>query len=533
MSKRHGAAPGEGPRVFVEKTGNAVCLAAANRTALEVGLRPGMKLADARARIAGLEVHDINRSADAALLSFLGEACGRYSPSVSMDASDGLTIDITGCTHLFGGEAGLYRDAVRRLERWGMTLRAATGATAEAARALARFGAGGVTPEDEDAPLVWPLPVAALDLAPDMTAALVHLGLKTIGDVASQPRQTLAARFGQILIDRLSRTLAQTDVPPAPLHDLPDCRVDMNFAEPVARRDDIEHAIETLALEAASILKDRGQGGRVFEAILFRTDGQIRRISAEASLPARDPALILRLFRERLSALDDELDPGFGFDLMSLCITRCQAVDEIQMSFEGRETHDVEAVALIDALSARIGASRVLRFIPGDSHEPERASAILPALKARPSNGWLAAPRGEPPLRPLTMFDPPQPITTMANLPDGPPVQFIWRSRAHRIARAEGPERIEWEWWRIPLGSPAVVKALKPSNTSRARLDEMDSHDTGLGERTTQDPARQEELPRDYYRIEDVHGRRFWIFRRGHYGDTRKLPEWFIHGLFS
>jgi protein ImuB len=532
MSKRHGASPGEGPRAFVEKTGNAICLAAANRAALDSGLSPGMKLADARARMAELEVHDINRSSDAALLSFLADACGRYSPSVSMDAPDGLTIDITGCTHLFGGEAGLYRDAMRRLQRWGMTVRAATGATAESARALAHFGAGGVTAEDEDAPSVWPLSVAALDLAPEMTAALVHLGLKTVGDVASQPRQTLAARFGQILVDRLSRTLAQTDVPPAPLHDLPACRVDMSFTEPVARRADIAHAIEALAREAAAVLKDRGQGGRVFEAILFRTDGQVRRVSTEASLPARDPALILRLFRERLSALDDELDPGFGFDLMSLCIARCQSLDEAQLSFEGREAHDVEATALIDALSARIGASRVLRFTPGDSHEPERTATARPALKSRPSNGWIAAPRGEPPLRPLTMFDPPQPITTMADLPDGPPVQFVWRRRAHRVARAEGPERIEREWWRIPPLAPQA-KAVMPDTASRARLDEMDRNDTGLGERMVQaDPARQDELPRDYYRVEDAHGRRFWIFRRGHYGDAARPPQWFVHGLF-
>ncbi len=137
----------------------------------------------------------------------------------------------------------------------------------------------------------------------------------------------------------------------------------------------------------------------------------------------------------------------------------------------------------------------MLNYVAQETHIPERAAKAAPAVATRPSQTpWPQPQPGEPPSRPLQMFNPPEPIETMAEVPDGPPLRFRWRRVLHEIARAEGPERIAPEWWR-------------------------DGND---------------EPTRDYYRVEDTHGRRFWVFRRGYYGEEeRHPPRWFLHGVFA
>ena len=481
--------PDERPLVLVETVRGALRLVAVDPAALALGLAPGITLADARARVPDLAVAEADPAADARLLDRLGEDCDRWTMLVQLDPPDGITLDVTGCAHLFGGEAALRARASARLERSGLTLRATIAGTPEAARGLARFGRAAIVRPGDEAEAVSALPVAALGLGRETNAALRGAGLKTIGDLARRATTPLAARFGEDLTVRLRRILGREDVRLTPRRPAPDYAVEQRFAEPIARVADIEGTLAALAGQAAALLAAHGQGGRRFEAAFFRTDGQVRRIAVETGLPSRDPGAIVRLFRERLEALADPLDPGFGFDLIRLAVGRDEALGAVQVGLDGRGAAQEELAALVDRLVARFGRDRVLRFAARDTHDPDRAARLVPAGEGGGEVPW---PEG------LQVFDPPQPIDTLAEVPDGPPIRFRWRRALHEIARAEGPERIAPEWWRRPQ-APSAWGAT-----------------------------------RDYYRVEDRDGRRFWVFRAGLYGGEAGdgEPRWFLHGLF-
>jgi protein ImuB len=470
----------------------ALRLAAASRAALALGLTPGTTLADARARIPHLVVADGDRPADAACLSRMAEACDRWTPLVALDPPHGLILDATGCAHLFGGEAAMRSRIAGRFRKGGFTTRAAMAGTPDAARALARFGRVAVAPPGEDAAAVLPLPVAALGLEEEVRRALSLAGLKRIADLADRPSLSLASRFGADLPTRLRRTLGQEDRRITPLRPQPALCVQQAFAEPIAHADAIEAALRELLEQTVRLLEAAGQGGRAFEATFFRIDGAVRRVGAETGRPSRDAGSVLRLLSERLDALADPLDPGYGFDLIRLAVPVVEPLAQLQRRFDGKAPEDEQVSDLVDRLVARFGPARVLRFSSRDTHDPTRASRLVPASSAPLAALWPDSQEGEPPLRPLQLFDPPQPIDTIAETPDGPPLRFRWRRVLHRVRRAEGPERVAPEWWRDP-----------------------------------QAPTR------DYYRVEDVDGRRFWLFRAGLYGRETDAPRWYLHGLFA
>ncbi|MFK8253871.1 Y-family DNA polymerase [Ancylobacter terrae] len=477
------------PLVFVERVKGALRLAALSPRAQAVGLAPGLTLADARARIPDLAVADHDPRADAAFLETVADDCDRWTPLVALDGADGLVLDITGCAHLFGGEATMRRRVMEHLQHHGLALRAVVAGTPEAARALARCGKGGVVPPGREAECVDPLPIAALDLPEATVTGLSRAGLRTIGDLAARPGTPLAARFGEELLTRLRRTLGREDARIVPRRPLPACLTERRFAEPIGRAEDIEGSVRRLLEDLARMLEARGEGGRAFEASFFRADGAVRRIAVETARPSRDPASLGRLFREKLDALADPLDPGFGFDMVRLAVLRAEPLAPAQVSLDGRAIEAEEVAALVDRLVARLGRERVLRVAMRDTHHPDRAAHLMPAADP-------ITPAGPPPddrlPRPLTMFDPPQPIEALAEVPDGPPLRFRWRRVVHQVVHAEGPERIATEWWRQGHGTPT----------------------------------------RDYYRVENDQGRRFWLFRLGLYEREPGTPRWFVHGLF-
>ncbi|WP_250152257.1 Y-family DNA polymerase [Ancylobacter radicis] len=484
------SAPDESvPLVFVERVKGALRLSAISAQARAVGLAPGLTLADARARIPALAVADHDPRADAGFLERIADDCDRWTPLVALDGVDGLVLDITGCTHLFGGEATMRRHVMEHLQRHGLTLHAVVAGTPEAARALARCGKGGVVPVGREADCVAPLPIFALDLPGETVTGLSRAGLKTIGDLASRPGTPLAARFGEELLTRLRRTLGHEDVRIVPRRPLPACIAERRFAEPIARAEDVGGALGLLIDDLALMLEARGEGGRAFEASFFRADGAVRRIAVETARSSRDPASLGWLFHEKLDALADPLDPGFGFDLVRLAVLRAEALAPAQVSLDGRAIEEEEVSALVDRLAARLGRDRVLRFMMRDTHDPARAASLVPAADPPPP----ACPMPEDGLaRPLMMFDPPQPIEALAEVPDGPPLRFRWRRVLHEVVHAEGPERIAAEWWRREHDAPT----------------------------------------RDYYRVENSQGRRFWLFRVGLYDREPGPPRWFVHGLF-
>lgn len=466
-------------------------LVAADAHALGLGIVPGLTLADARAREPALAVVDHDPHADALWLERIADACDRWSPLVALDLSDGITLDITGCAHLWGGEAALAADLTAWLTDRGVETRHAFGATPEAAQALARFQRA---PTADEAVAIRRLPVSALRLDDEVERALRRAGLKLIGDLAARPRGPLVARFGAGVATMLARILGEEDARLIARRSAAALLFERRFPEPVARVEDVRATIAELAREAAIVLDERGKGGRRFAVRLFRSDGEVRDLGVETGLPTRDAGAIARLFDERIETLADPLDPGFGFDLVRFAVPAIEPLAPTQLLLEGGALSEDGLAALVDRLSIRLGRGRVRRFAARDTRIPEQSELSLPAVDAPAPSSWPPNEQHEPPLRPLHLFDPPQPIGVTAEVPDGPPRQFRWRRTLHDVTRFEGPERIAAEWWR---------------------------RDDNGG------------LTRDYYRVEDARGRRFWLFRHGLYGSERSDPAWYLHGLFA
>ncbi len=472
------------PLALVARSGNALRLSAVDAFAVKAGLETGMTLADARARCPTLATKPADPVLDARELDRLVRAMVRFTPMVAADPPDGIVLDVTGCTHLFGGEEELARQAMALA---GHTARHASGPNATAARALARHGA-----KNSD---VKALPVSALELPEDALAALRRAGLQRIGDLSHRPMQTLAARFGEEMVTRLRQILGEAASPIAPRRISAPIRLETRFPEPLIRTDDALDAVEDLLEQAARDMEARQLGGRRFAVTLCRSDNARRRLVVDTGRPERDPAIVLRLLHERIDTLSDPLDPGFGFDSIELAVLRTEPLAAHQMALEGsREEASDDLSALIDRLSVRLGPNRVRRLIPCDRHLPEVAQKLLPAREAKAAD-WPVEQDQLP--RPVLLLDPPQPVDVIAGVPDGPPQRFRWKGNLHEVRLAEGPERIGAEWWRKRTGH--LVEGKQPT--------------------------------RDYYRIEDAEGRRYWLFRHGLFEETPS-PKWYLHGLF-
>jgi protein ImuB len=506
-------------------------IAALNDEAARLGLRAGMALADARAMYPQLVAIDADEIADAATLDRIADWCDRYTPLVGLDPPDGLFLDISGCAHLFGGEENLRRELIRRLAVQGFHARAAIADTPGCAWAVARYGLAeprSLPPPEKGRSMreahrvgvnvsaftltpspILPLsgggsamrvlsslPLAALRVDPKIAAPLAQAGLKTIGDVIDLPRAPLAARFGQDFVRRIDQTLGREDEPIVPRLPLPSFLAEQRFAEPIGREEDVLGTIFHLAQELARAMERHGKGARRLQTALFRTDGKVVRVEIGTSEPLRDPARIKRLFLDRLAVIGDEADPGFGFDMIRLSALSVEAFDAVQTGF-GTGDPAREIAHLIDRLTARFGADRVQRLVPQDTHWPELASIAVPANAARAQTGIAAndfAQDSRIPVRPIRLFERPEPIEATAQVPDGPPVQFKWRRVTHDVAYAEGPESIALQWWRNDQGLPVT---------------------------------------RDYFRIETRQGARVWLYREGIYQDRDNPPHWFLHGIFA
>lgn len=466
-------------------------LAAVDARGVALGLRPGMTLADARARLPGLLTVQADPARDASMLAAMAADAERFTPFVALDGPNGLILDITGCAHLFGGEAGMVRRIRARFRMRGYHPVITVAPTPDAARALARFGRGDCL--SETAAETRLLPVQALEAGEETTIALNRAGLQTLAALEACPPGVLTARFGAGLLTKLHRVLGSENARITPLRPLPQCLAERHFPEPLLAADAILALVRRLAGDVGQVLEARGQGGRRFELSLFRSDGQVQRLVVETGHACRDPDVIERLFRVRMDTLVDPLDPGFGFDSIRLAVLASEGFAAVQPDFDGRRIEDLALEDLVDRLSIRFGAARVLKAEAEDTHDPVRAGRFVPAQQGSAAPGWPEPEPGEGPRRPLRLFDPPQAIEALAEVPDGPPLRFRWRRVLHEVARAEGPERIAPEWWRVEAGT----------------------------------------LARDYYRIEDAQGRRFWVFRQGFYGHSGQPPRWFLHGLFA
>jgi protein ImuB len=491
------------PSIVVAKQNNALQIFALDDAAANLGLDIGLPLANARAICPHLQVFDANEAADAHELNAIAEWCDRFTPLVALDGPHGLFLDITGCVHLFGGEAAMLRLLCDTLTAQGFAVSAAIAGTAVCARTITRHVHGRIVRAGEEADAVKRLPVSALGADAAITIGLRRAGLKTIGDVALRARHEITARFGAGFTALLEQALGQRDAPISPRKPLPDYIVEKRFAEPVATDGVISATLSRLAAMLVAAMAQQGKGARRLEARFFRTDGAVRTIMVDTGQPVTRPEVIDRLFRERLDALSDPLDPGFGFDLIRLSASRTEIVVQQQRDLDANVHDNDELAALIDRIAARIGGRRVVVHLPQDTHIPERAVEAASAqhhLAAAAQAEWPVRAEGEPPLRPIRLFERPELIKVIAQVPDGPPARFVWRRATHAVVRAEGPERVAMEWWR----------------------------------------AQGEMLTRDYFRVEDEAGLRFWLYRDGLYDreieqeEGRVVqPNWFMHGLFA
>jgi len=482
--------PPDGPLVTTAHDGRRRVIAAVDHAAAEAGLRPGMPVAQGQALVPGLAVMEAGVEEDAAALGRLAGWCLRYAPLTAATPPDGVWIDVTGSAHLQGGETRLLRDLVSRLLVQGFSARAAVADTPGAAHAMARFGAEEivVVPSGGQTAALVRLPLAALRLPMETLDGLRLMGIEQIGALATMPRAPLVRRFGAEVTKRLDQAFGTVPEAIEPVFPPELIQARLTFAEPLLTPEAFVHVIDRLTASVCSIMERSGRGARRLDLIFERLDGTTQAIRIGCARPSRDVRHLSRLLRERL----ERVDPGLGVEAMRLLVPRADVVVPEQLTVSNKEEPDI--APLIDRLANRFGTERVYQVAPVDSSVPERSVRAVPAQGGHVPEGRVmgAWPVDLP--RPVRLLDPPQPIEAMALLPDHPPLAFTWRRIRHRVRRADGPERIAGEWWK--------------------RNGEMRS-------------------VRDYFRVEDEEGHRYWLFRRGDgengiSGDMR----WFLHGFF-
>ena len=496
-----GCPRGEGadaePVALVAETAHGPRITAANDAGLSVGARPGMPLVDARARCAALRAVPADLEGDQAFLARLAVWAQRWGPWAALDEPDGLLVDVSAVAHLFGGEAALLAEAETRLRAQGLIARVAIAPTAGAAWALAHYGPDRaiIVPDDDLAARLADLPVAALRLDHAAVLLLRRVGLKRIGDLTVRfatptGRDALKRRFRSRApaanpLLRLDQLLGRKPEPLLPVVAEPPALAQRRLLEPIRHRELLDQVVADLAADIARELEARGQGARRLELGLWRVDGEVLVRTLEFAAATREPAHIARQFAAKL----DNVEAGFGIELVQLRAAWAEPLAVLQSGLDGKpEEPGTTLATCIDRLSVRLGAEAVRKPVPFASHIPERAQRWQPPLAPEPvSQGELRFHA-----RPLKLLDRAEKIAVTYETPDGCPKQFRWRGGLHEVVRVEGPERIAPEWWR---------------EKGSTRL-------------------------RDYYRIEDSLGRRYWLYRLGLEGDGRGgAPDWFLQGL--
>jgi protein ImuB len=528
-----GAAPlaDNQPFALVGSEERGLVLTAVNAASLDQGLYPGLGLADARAICPQLlTLPAAPRKDGDALLDLARWAACRYSPTLNLDGTDGLWLDVTGIPHLFGGERALLADLERRLAGAGLTARLALAETCGGAHALSRYARRSplIVPEGSIEAALASLPVEALRLEPKIVTLLRRLGLKRIGQLYALPRASLERRFhakdtAEAVLLRLDQALGRRKEPRVPLLPEPDFVARLPFPEPLITHDGVLAGIEHLATELCRKLARAGRGCRRVALWIARADGSSTVIETGLSAPSREPKHLLRLIEDKVEAID----MGFGVDLMSLSALVTETLPLAQTTLTESDARTSPG-PLIDRLVNRLGARAVRRLVPRASHIPELAQSLKSAF-AGPSF-WLEQIAKTP--RPPLLFARPEPLTVLAEIPEGPPARFTWRRVTRRVVKAEGPERIAPEWWRNPSpckGEGSAARSSALGGGPAHRVIDSDPHPGPPPFR-----GRENARSRDYYRIEDEDGHRYWVFRDGLYQESELgTPSWYLHGVFG
>jgi len=477
------------PLLLAARQGPRRIITAVDATGAALGLYAGMAVAQAQAQVPDLAIAEADPVADAAALSRLAGWClRRATPLAAPNPPDGVWLDVTGCTHLFGGDASMLDFLTGRLTDAGIAVRAAMAPTPGGAHALARYGTSKITvaPDGAMRALLEPLPVAALRLDDGTVQGLRRLGFETIGALMRTPRAPLSRRFGATALRRLDQALGHVPEPiePMALPGLP--RTRLGFPEPIATPEDLARAATLLTDALCEKLRRRGLGASRLDLLCQRVDGAAQALRIGTAAATRDAAHLTRLLLPQLQTID----PGFGIEAMLLTASLTTRLDAAQFSSLADTAQQTDLATLVDVLANRLGEERIYAVHAVPSDIPERACRRVPPLARTAATSW---PDRLP--RPPRLFDPPRRVEAVSLLPDHPPVSFTWQRRAHRIRRADGPERVFGEWWKTPNEMFAA---------------------------------------RDYFQVEDYNGQRFWLFRQGNGEDASTgNMQWFLHGLFG
>lgn len=499
------------PLVTSIRQGSRVEIAAVCPQARAIGLVPGMALSQARAQVRGLDIRPADPEGDIAALRALAVAFARrWSPIVAVEGADTLFLDLTGTAHLFGGEARMARHLVRLLARLGFSARIAIADTPGAAYALARHACKDrallCCPPGHGAQAIAGLPVQSLRIDAAQAELLARFGIDTIGRLAAIPRAPLVRRFGAATASRLDMAMGRLPEPLDPVVPAQPIAASRRFAEPILTADAIAHWLGQLVPELVEALAEAGAGVSRMELIADRIDGVPQRIRVGLARPSRDPAHLLRLLLRRI----EQVEPGYGIDALALHVRRADRLGPEPMVERLDQETAPDLAPLVDTLATRIGLDRLWRMQPVESDVPERSVTRAPVLDPpqprdvrrkrddirQLDRGIATHPWHSLWPKPARLLSRPERIDhVMAELPDHAPRRFTWRGRVHRIVHADGPERIHGEWWK--------------RNAERHSI-------------------------RDYFRVEDDQGQRYWLFRHGdgERGVTGDL-SWYLHGVFG
>jgi protein ImuB len=459
-------------------------ISAANDIAQKQGIPVGMALADARALFPSLQFLNDKQDPSGKLLNDMALYCIRYTPVVATDIPDGLILDVSGCAHLWGGETEYITVIINRFRSLGYHVRAAMADTIGSAWAIARFGKNGsvVEPGKQGAALLS-LPPVALRIDPEIADLLSKLGLSQIENLMSIPRSALRRRFGEQLLQRLNQALGTEEefIFPVKTPSLYEER--LPCLETIITATGIEIALRRLLESLCKKLFQKGKGLRSACFSCFRIDGITEQITIGTNRASHHVFHLFKLFELKI----ETIKPGPGIELFTLEVLKAEDALQVQEKLWSGSCglDDIKFAELLDRIAGKVGERNICRYLPDEHYWPERSFKSASSINEKSSAKW-----SEEKLRPIHLLTEPEIIQVTAPVPDYPPMYFRYKGKLHTIRKADGPERIEPEWW---------IKE---------------------GEH------------RDYYSVEDENGCRYWLFRLGHYtGDKRN--QWFIHGFFA
>ena len=461
-----------------------IVISDANAIAHNEGVHVGMVVADARAIIPSLEVIDKKPGLSAKLLKGLAEWCIRYTPAVAIDPPDGLILDATGCAHLWGGENEYLKDIITRLKSLGYTVHAAMADTIGTAWAVARFGKNdNIIQSGAQTAVLLSLPPSSLRLDLEIVERLQKLGLRQIMDFIRIPRSSLRRRFGVPFLLRLDQATGKVQEAMHTVQPVEPYQERLPCLEPIVTATGIEIALQRMLETVCLRLKREEKGLRVAIFKGFRIDGKIEKIAIGTNRATHNTNHLFKLFELQLASIE----PALGIELFILEAQKVEDVSPFQETlWEGScGLENIGLSELLDRLGGRFGSNFIRRFVPDEHYWPERSMKTAGSLLEKLTTTWKV---DRP--RPLQLLPIPEMIEVTAPIPDYPPMLFRYKGKLHKIIKADGPERIEQEWW------------------------------------------LQQGEHRDYYYVEDEEGKRYWLFRLGHY-DTEQSVQWYVHGFFA